>query len=380
MTSVQKQGLAMLLDSAPRIWGSAEELHLQFTRALLARGIGVTLVFSDLIPEHIAGAFQSIGAHVAAINYGKGIYHYYRELERLVRERSIRTVHVAFFNYFDLIPWLARTQGIRQIVYHERNSGVLRSRGWKKTLIQLRTRVITRPITKVVAISGFIGRQLIEIGVPEGKVSIVHHGVDTRRFFPDPEAREELAKQFAIEPDEVIASSIAHLRPFKHPEVIVESCALSRKSGVKIRFFMAGRGEMRQEMEELSRKLGVSEQIHWLGSVAKPERLLQASDIFVLASVGEAFGLVLAEAMACGVPVIGSRSGAIPEIVEDGKTGLLATPLDPASFADAVERLGRDEELRREMGGRAVERVRRHFTIETSIDKLMKVYEAMWSN
>ena len=88
--------------------------------------------------------------------------------------------------------------------------------------------------------------------------------------------------------------------------------------------------------------------------------------------------MVVAEALACGVPVVGSRSGAIPEIVEDGKTGLLATPLDPASFADAIERLVQNPQLRRDMGQRGLERVRRDFTTERSIEAILEVYQSMW--
>jgi glycosyltransferase involved in cell wall biosynthesis len=106
--------------------------------------------------------------------------------------------------------------------------------------------------------------------------------------------------------------------------------------------------------------------------------LLQASDIFVLASVGEAFGLVLAEAMACGVPVVGSRSGAIGELVEDGRTGLLATPLDAGSFAAAIERLIADPARRRAMGLAGLERVRRRFTVEREVQETMRIYEDLW--
>jgi glycosyltransferase involved in cell wall biosynthesis len=114
--------------------------------------------------------------------------------------------------------------------------------------------------------------------------------------------------------------------------------------------------------------------VHWLGNVADPKALLQASDIFVLASVGEAFGLVLAEAMACGVPVVGSRSGSIMEVVEDGRTGILATPLDAVAFAEAIERLSRDVPLRTEMAARAVTRARTHFNVEMVVEKTIDIY------
>jgi glycosyltransferase involved in cell wall biosynthesis len=380
MPTLSGRTLAMLLDSAPQTWSSIEELHDRFARALITRGIQPVLVFSDLLPHAVANRFKATGAAVETINYEKGILHYYQHLGRLIRRYAVTVVHIAFFNYFDLVPWLARLKGVRQIVYQEHNSGVLRAGSWKKRLIRFRACVTTMPMTRAIAISEFIRRQLIEVGIPEDKVSLVYNGVNTQRFSPDPGARKQWAQRFAIEPDEIVVSSIAHLRPFKHPEVIVEALGLLRERGVKARLFMAGGGEMRQDLEDLSRSLGISQRVHWLGSCANVESLLQASDIFVLASVGEAFGLVLAEAMACCVPVVGSRSGAIPEIVEDGKTGLLATPLNSSSFAEAIQRLACDNGLRRKLGQCGLERVHRHFTTETFLRNILRAYESVWSS
>jgi glycosyltransferase involved in cell wall biosynthesis len=375
----QGQCLAMLVDSALDTWGTKEDLWLHFSRALIARGVRPVLVFSQASVGHLRWRYEAEGIEVAVINYGKGALHYYRELGKIVKAHSVTAVHIAFFNHLSLIPWIARLCGLRSIVFHERTSVLWRARSLKKFLLCLRTRIVTHPITQVVAVSGHAKSQLIHAGVPQTKVVVVYNGVHPGRFVPDPKAREDWAQRFEIRSDELIVTSIAHMRPFKHPEVIVEAFALLAQRGVKARLFMAGGGTMQPELEDLSRKLGVSQHIHWLGSHGDPASLLQATDIFVLASVGEAFGLVLAEAMASGVPVVGSRSGAIPEVVEDGRTGLLARPLDPASFADAIERLAGDAALRHEMGRRGLKRVRQHFTVEASIEKLVEAYESVWS-
>jgi glycosyltransferase involved in cell wall biosynthesis len=127
-------------------------------------------------------------------------------------------------------------------------------------------------------------------------------------------------------------------------------------------------------LKDLSRALNVEDRIHWLGNVTDPRPLLQASDIFLLASIGEAFGLVLTEAMACGVPVIGTRSGSLPEVVEEGKTGLLVSPNDAKGFAAAIESLGEDQELRRAMGREACVRVRQLFTIQQAVANTILIY------
>ena len=136
---------------------------------------------------------------------------------------------------------------------------------------------------------------------------------------------------------------------------------------------------MLTDLQKLVADVGVADKIHWLGYRADPKSLLQASDIFLLASTGEAFGLVLTEAMACGVPVVGSRSGAIPEIVEDGITGLLATPRDAVSFADAIEKLARDERLRKAMGAKGRARVQEKFSVARDAEDTLQIYESLWN-
>ena len=131
------------------------------------------------------------------------------------------------------------------------------------------------------------------------------------------------------------------------------------------------------ELQQLAIEVGVAERIHWLGYCADPASLLQASAIFVLASTGEAFGLVLAEAMACGVPIVGSESGAIPEIVEDGVTGFLASPRDAVSFADAMERLALDKKLRLQMGANGLTRVREKFSLGIDAENTLQIYDSL---
>jgi glycosyltransferase involved in cell wall biosynthesis len=102
--------------------------------------------------------------------------------------------------------------------------------------------------------------------------------------------------------------------------------------------------------------------------------------VFLLASVGEAGGFVLSEAMGCGVPIIGSRSGVIGECVEEGRTGLLAVPKDPVSFADAIERLACDEPLRRSMGANGRARMLEGFTTDINVRRTLDIYESIWNH
>lgn len=338
------------------------------------------LVFAHKLSAELEERLASSGAQIEAISYGEGALHYYRELGQLVRRYEVGMVHVCFFNYFSLIPWLAWLQGMRLIVYEELISGMLRAVSWKRKLLRLRTILTALPMTRVLAISDFVKDELIKRGHKGEQITVRYLGVDEQRFQPDPSARERWLSEFAIAPDELLFSTIAVLRAFKHPETLLRASALLKQRGVRFRLLVAGDGAMLPELKELSERLGIANSVHWLGYCADPTSLLQASDVFILPSVGEAFGLVVPEAMACGVPVVGSRSGALPELVAEGQTGLLATPRDEVSFADALETLARDEPLRQRMAHNGIARVREKFTVDRQVAETMRIYESLWSD
>ncbi len=332
-------------------------------------------MYAHTLKPEIANRYIECGAAIEVAPYYKA-FDYSRTLSEIIRRHSISLVHVCFFDYFSAVPWLVRLNGPRNIIFEQLNSGVLRATSWKRKLIQLRGAAATWPAKKIVAISHFVKDELIKSGVDKDKIIVRHLGSDTERFQPDRNARESLIQKYNIKDDELILSTVSVLRTFKHPEVIIESCGLLHSRGVPFRLFVGGDGDLLPELQQLSEKLGCADRIHWLGYCPDPKPLLQASDVFVLASVGEAFGLVLTEAMACGVPVVGSRSGAIPEIVEDGTTGLLAEPMNSASFADAIERLATDRDELKQMSANSRSRVENRFSIDLYVNHTLQVYDS----
>lgn len=369
--------VVFLLDSAPSTWTSQEDRHLRLCQALIRKGVQPILVFSRPLRPDIESRLRSSGAEIEAIDYSQGIAHYWRSLRRLVKKFSVSTAHIIFFDYFSAVPWIARLCGIPVVIYEMQNSGEVRATSWKRWLLRIRTKVMTSAVTRVIAISEFVKRQLVAAGVPARKIVVRYLGVDTKRFIVNRQAREQWVERFSIRPDELILSTVSYLRPFKNPHVLVETFKELAERTVPATLFVAGDGDLLPDLKNLAERLGVAQRIHWLGNVTDPMTLLQASDIFLLASVGEAFGLVLAEAMACGVAVVGSRSGSIPEVVEEPRTGLLATPLDPVAFAGAVESLAKDALLRRKMGLQGRERVQQHFTVDLAVQRTIQIYEAV---
>jgi glycosyltransferase involved in cell wall biosynthesis len=322
---------------------------------------------------------RDAGAQIEVVRYGQERYRFSKELDRIINQYSISMAHVCFFDYFSFIPWIARLRGLRHIVYEELNSGMLRATSWKRKVLQLRTALMSWPMSRVVAVSNFVKQDLVKRGIAADRIDVRYLAADEERFKPDPSARAEWAGKYSIADDELMMSSVTLLRPFKSPETLVETAAILKQRGVKARLFMAGDGSMLNDLKALSEKLDATDRIHWLGFCKDPGSLLQASDVFLLASVGEAGGFVLSEAMGCGTPIIGSRSGVISECVDEGKTGLLATPKDPVSFADAIEKLARDESLRKSMRVNSRERMLANFTTDINVESTMRIYASLYS-
>ena len=371
-------GVAILLDSAPRTWTSMEEINRRICQRLTSLNIPAVLVYAAALPPEIDKRMRDAGAIIEVVPYGKERYQFARELGRIIKQHSLSMAHVCFFDYFSFVPWIARLNGLQHIVYEELNSGMMTATSWKRRLLQLRTLLMSRPMNRVIAVSNFVKQDLIKRGIAADRIEVRYLAADEERFKPDPAARAEWASKYSLAPDELMMSSVTLLRPFKSPETLVETAAILKQRGVKARLFMAGDGFMLDDLKALSEKLNATDRIEWLGFCRDPRSLLQASDVFLLASVGEAGGFVLSEAMGCGTPIVGSGSGVISEIVVDGKTGLLATPKDAASFADGIEKLAGDESLRKAMRVNSRERMLSGFTTDINVDNTMRIYASLF--
>ena len=155
-------------------------------------------------------------------------------------------------------------------------------------------------------------------GTAPGTVLAIPNFVELERFRPDPAApaRALLAPQ-----GQAVLTHVSNFRPVKRVEEVVSAFAVVRRRMPAV-LVLVGDGPELPKAEQMARELGVRDDVRVLGN-QPPEPILQASDLFLLPSVAESFGLAALEAMACGVPVLGYQAGGLPEVVEDGVTGLL---------------------------------------------------------
>jgi len=224
----------------------------------------------------------------------------------------------------------------------------------------LRLEALLTTLGALVTPSHAMARFLEAHGFPAGRVHVIPIGVDA-------------AGSNGREPHDVfVAGTAAGLEYWKGIDVLLEACA---QVGVPLRLEVFGDGSLRAELERQAREAGVDARFHgWVPDL--PSRMHEL-DAFVLASRAENLPLSILEAMAAGLPVVGTRVGGIPELVVDGTTGLLVEPEQPAELAAALETLARDPERRDELGRRGRERAAEHFSSEEVARRTVRLYERL---
>lgn len=228
-------------------------------------------------------------------------------------------------------------------------------------------RWVARRASVVVAISDAVRRYMTgpALGLAPEKVTTVHYGIDARPFCKTPDhAGLALRRQWGIPDGALLVGFTGRLVPQKSIDTLLAAfAAFRRETGCEAWLAIVGRGPLESELKRRAAELGISDRVVWPGFQENMPAVMRAFDLFALLSVHEGFGLVLAEAMAAGRPVVATRVSAIPEVVADGKTGLLVPPRDPGAAAEALGRLT-DSALRRQLGQAGRERVLSHFTLE----------------
>ena len=201
--------------------------------------------------------------------------------------------------------------------------------------------------------------------VPESHLRVIPCGVDTERFTPNGGA--------AVPPTIVC---VARLAPVKNLGLLLQACAALRDRGVEFRAVIVGEGRMREELERTIARLGLESRVELTGA-ATTDRVLfhwRRAAVAALTSDSEGMPVSLMEAGACGVPAVATAVGGIPELVEDGVTGLLVDRGDTRQLTAALERVIRDPALAARLGAAARTRIEERFSLVGQIDKLLSVW------
>ncbi len=356
-----------------RKFGSLEEQAFLLASTFRERGGLFLPVF--LAPPEAEGAarYREAGLEVAALGLDRFRLGALARLLRLVARHDIEVVD---WNFFPPLTngYVWALQALAPQVKHfftDHNSRAAGAAPAPSRLSAIK-RVFLRRYGRVIGVSRFVENRLREQRIwPTTDCRL--HFVNTDRFAPDPDVRADVRRRLGADGRFVLATT-AYLIREKGVDVAVR--ALARLPGSVV-LWVVGDGAESAALRALAAELGVLERIRFLGLQARVEPYMQAADVFVCPSRwAEAAGLVNIEAQACGLPVLASRIGGIPEYVADGRTGVLFPPGDAEGLAAAVRRLlGRPDRLR-EMGREARELAVTRFSAAARLEEYLNLYRS----
>jgi len=368
----------------PNKLGSMEEHALFLSRELRERGSQLFVGFiSEPLPE-IRQLFENNGAEVLTVYcgdtpfVGNKVYLKFGEvlaLRRIVVKNQIDLVHVNFMGVTNpMLFGIYLTKA--KIVFTEHSSGsALKRKFFKHFLSWSIHGLISKRIHKYIAVSDFVRDRLkITHHLPDSKILTIYNGVNLDRFCP--RDRNEARQKLGLPLDIPIIATVAMLIPQKGIQHAIEAFALIGRKFKDLRLLIVGEGWYKTELESLCTTLRLSDYVSFLGRRSDVHLIIAASDVVVVPSIwDEAFGLIVAETMACGRPVVASKCGGITELIEDSVSGYLVPCGNAEIMARKLNSLLSDSLHRNKLGQQGRKACSWKFNLFSQVKQLVKVYQ-----
>ncbi|KFD40800.1 glycosyl transferase family 1 [Peptococcaceae bacterium SCADC1_2_3] len=203
---------------------------------------------------------------------------------------------------------------------------------------------------------------------------VISNGINLERF--DDLLGDALRYKLQASSDERLVIFVGRFRPEKGVRYLIEAMKIIRQKSRSIRLILGGEGPEEEDLKRLIEQLNLGDCVDFLGQIPNEDvsRYMVAAHVFVLPSLSEGFGIVNLEAMASGLPIVASKVGGLPEIIEDGENGFLVEPRSPKQIADKVLLLLADDELRERISKNNKEKAK-NYSWTSIIEKLEKVYQ-----
>jgi sugar transferase (PEP-CTERM/EpsH1 system associated) len=306
----------------------------------------------------------------------------YLRLWRVLRQLRPDLVHTRNLSALEG-QLVAAAAGVRARVHGEHGRDVFDLHGANRKYNLLR-RALRPLVGRYIAVSKDLADWLVAtVGVAPGRVEQIYNGVDTERFHPRAEGFRAVGPGGFFTGTETLIGTVGrmvgvkdHLTLVRAFVALVANDAAMRR---RARLIVVGDGPVRAECFALLAEAGV-DRLAWLpGERDDVPDLLRTFDVFALPSLGEGISNTILEAMATGLPVVATRVGGNPELVEEGVTGMLVPAGSPAALADALRAYIQDPALARQHGANARRRVEERFSIDAMVAGYLGVYDGMLS-
>lgn len=318
---------------------------------------------------------QLEGAHVAVKHLSRqpgldmGLF---GRIVRLIRQEKIHLVHAHQYTAFFYASLAALSTGFRKILFTEHGRIYPDFVRPKRVAVN---KLVIPLIPPVVAVSRSVSESLRRYEkIHPKRIKIVVNGIDPEKF-RNKGSGKALREVLGIPRRDSIVAIIARLCDYKNHENLIRALSIAHRENPCITLLIVGDGPIREELETLTRCLDLGNKVIFTGVRQDIPDILHTADIAALCSYYEGTSITLLEAMAAGKPVIASRIAGNPDVVEDGKTGILVSPDDPEEIARAIIRLVNSPSLRDEMGNAGYQRCLKHYTLRRMVQEYETLYD-----
>ncbi len=293
-----------------------------------------------------------------------------RTLAGLLRRHRVHLLHTHLF-HADLAGRPAATLAAVPHVVHTVHTAEGRFRPWQFAFARFLSARCDRIICVSASARDWHARRS---GLPPQLYSVIPHGIDTDAFARDEATRRALRQEWGIGDAQPLIVFVGRLHREKGIDTLLAAMSHLSARGNPQALVIAGDGPERTMVQTFISHGEGGERCRWLGFRHDVRGVLSAADIFAMPSRWEGFGLAIGEAMAAGLPVVGTEVPGVRDLVVDGETGLLVDREDVTALAEAVERLAGDPELRARLGAAGRQRVVTCYTVEENVAAHERLY------
>ena len=341
-------------------------------------------IFSQVIcylrgDENKHSKFEAWGHDVISLDISKKKLRHFQpsmviQLARIIEKQGIDIVHCQLHKptvYGVLAAFM--TGKILKVISHVR--GLNRTRSFKRKLLN---GILFRRISRIIAVSNAVRDDIVRtnlLSYPD-KVVTIYNGIDVKAFMDSNLTREEARTELRLpDRDAFVYGTVGRLVETKGQDVLLKAFARVCEKYPKSWLFIAGKGRLEPELKALSAELNIHERVLFLGYRTDIPEVMKTFDVFVLPSIAEGLPGALLEAMATGLPVIASRVGGVPEILNNSDLGTMVSPRSVDELASAMKVLYKTPEGQRYKIGKALrERVLDGFSKEKMVSAIAAEY------
>ncbi|HEY5883716.1 MAG TPA: glycosyltransferase [Pyrinomonadaceae bacterium] len=373
-----KPRILQLVDSFNE--GGSERQALQLTRLLRDCGryevcLATLAVEGPLVAE-AQSLITEIPAYPLTSFYNRNAFGQLRKFIDYLRDNQIDLIqsHDFYTNIFGM--WAGVLAGVQVRIASRRETDCMRSRA--QLIFQ---RLAYGLSNQVIANSGAVRLKLVEEGVSEKKITVVHNGIDTNRLGCNDATRSESLKQLGLQTASGFSGLVTIVANMRHEvkdyPMFLRAAQLVRHSVPGTAFLLAGEGRLRSSIESLAEELGLRESVFFLGRCEAISHLLNVSDVCVLSSKAEGFSNSILEYMAASRPVVATNVGGAAEAIVEGETGYLVKSGDYIAMAKRLVSLLQNSEKARAMGAKGKQRVEQNFSSSALLHNTERLYEKL---